>query len=70
MAIIEVDRLSRNFRYYEKQEGLGASLRNLVTRTTRDAQHGVQDPGAEFHIELGAASHGFRVWLTTSKPKP
>jgi ABC-2 type transport system ATP-binding protein len=43
MAIIEVERLSRNFRYYEKQEGLGASLRNLVTRTTliREAVKGI-----------------------------
>lgn len=43
MAIIEVDRLTRNFRYYEKQEGLGASLRNLVTRTTlvREAVKGI-----------------------------
>ncbi len=43
MAIIEVDRLSRNFRYYEKQEGLGASFRNLVARTTlvREAVKGI-----------------------------
>ncbi len=43
MAIIEVDRLSRSFRYYEKQEGLGASLRNLVARRTlvREAVKGI-----------------------------
>lgn len=43
MAIIEVDKLSRNFRYYEKKEGLGASLRNLVRRTTlvREAVKGI-----------------------------
>jgi ABC-2 type transport system ATP-binding protein len=32
MAIIEVENLCRNFTYYEKAEGLGASLRNLVAR--------------------------------------
>jgi ABC-2 type transport system ATP-binding protein len=43
MAIIEVDRLSRSFRYYEKQGGLGASLRNLVARRTlvREAVKGI-----------------------------
>jgi len=43
MAIIEVDGLTRNFRYNEKKEGLGASFRNLVTRTTlvREAVKGI-----------------------------
>jgi ABC-2 type transport system ATP-binding protein len=43
MSIIEVDRLSRNFSYYEKGEGLSGSLRNLVSRKklTREAVRGV-----------------------------
>lgn len=34
MSIIEVDRLCRQFTYYEKGEGLGSSFRNLVSRKT------------------------------------
>lgn len=34
MAIIEVDRLSRNFTYYEKAEGLSGSFKNLFARKT------------------------------------
>jgi ABC-2 type transport system ATP-binding protein len=43
MDIIEVDRLTRNFSYYEKREGLKGSLSNLVARRTlvREAVKGV-----------------------------
>jgi ABC-2 type transport system ATP-binding protein len=43
MSIIEVDRLSRSFSYYEKAEGLSGSLRNLVSRKklVREAVRGV-----------------------------
>jgi ABC-2 type transport system ATP-binding protein len=34
MAIIEVENLCRNFTYYEKNEGLGSSLKNLFYRKT------------------------------------
>jgi ABC-2 type transport system ATP-binding protein len=50
MAIIEVESLCRNFAYYEKQEGLKASLKNLVFRKkhVREAVRGVT-----FSIEGG-----------------
>jgi ABC-2 type transport system ATP-binding protein len=43
MGIIEVDRLTRNFSYYEKAAGLSGSLRNLVARKKllREAVRGV-----------------------------
>jgi ABC-2 type transport system ATP-binding protein len=43
MGIIEVERLTRNFSYYEKREGLGGSLSNLVSRKrlVREAVKGV-----------------------------
>ncbi len=43
MSIIEVEGLTRHFDYYEKAEGLGASLRNLVSRKklVREAVRGV-----------------------------
>jgi ABC-2 type transport system ATP-binding protein len=50
MSVIEVDSLTRHFSYYEKAEGLGASLRNLVSRKKliREAVRGVC-----FSIERG-----------------
>jgi ABC-2 type transport system ATP-binding protein len=43
MEIIDVKGLTRHFSYYEKREGLSASLRNLVSRKklTREAVKGV-----------------------------
>jgi ABC-2 type transport system ATP-binding protein len=50
MGIIEVDSLTRHFSYYEKAEGLAASLRNLVSRKAlvREAVRGVS-----FSVERG-----------------
>jgi ABC-2 type transport system ATP-binding protein len=50
MGIIEVEGLTRHFSYYEKAEGLGASLRNLVSRKqlVREAVRGVS-----FSLERG-----------------
>ena len=50
MPIIEVSRLSRDFSYYEKAEGLSASLRNLVRRKAL-VRHAVS--GVSFSIEKG-----------------
>lgn len=51
MAIIEVENLCRNFTYYEKAEGLGFSLRNLVARKTL-VKEAVKD--VSFTIEEGS----------------
>jgi ABC-2 type transport system ATP-binding protein len=50
MAIIDVDNLARHFRYYEKQEGLAGSLRNLFARRSmvRKAVDGIS-----FSVEEG-----------------
>lgn len=50
MSIIEVDSLKRDFSYYEKEEGLKASLRNLVARK-KLVKHAVA--GVSFRIEEG-----------------
>ncbi len=43
MSMIQVQGLTRHFRYYEKREGLGGSLGNLFRRTalTREAVRGI-----------------------------
>jgi ABC-2 type transport system ATP-binding protein len=43
MRAIEVERLTRHFRYYQKQEGLSGSLKNLLRRKAlvREAVRGV-----------------------------
>lgn len=51
MAIIEVDRLCRNFSYYEKAEGLKGSFGNLFARKTL-VKEAVKD--VSFAIEEGA----------------
>jgi ABC-2 type transport system ATP-binding protein len=38
MAIIEIEKLSKSYRTYQKQEGLLASVRGLFQRTHRDVQ--------------------------------
>jgi ABC-2 type transport system ATP-binding protein len=51
MAIIEVEKLCRDFTYYEKSEGLGGSLKNLFARKTL-VKHAVRD--VSFSIEEGS----------------
>ena len=50
MSIIEVSGLCRDFTYYEKAEGLGSSLKNLVRRKQL-VKHAVRD--VSFSIEAG-----------------
>jgi len=38
MAVIEIERLSKSYRVYQKQEGLGAALRGLFRREYREVQ--------------------------------
>lgn len=38
MAVIEIDRLSKSYRVYQKKEGLWAALRGLVRREYREVQ--------------------------------
>lgn len=51
MAIIETEDLCRNFEYYEKEAGLGASLRNLFRRKAL-VKRAVKD--VRFSIEEGS----------------
>jgi ABC-2 type transport system ATP-binding protein len=55
MYIIEVSNLCRSFRYYEKAEGLGGSVRNLVARKLK-VKEAVKD--VSFSIEA-ASTVGF-----------
>jgi ABC-2 type transport system ATP-binding protein len=52
VSIIEVEGLTRRFTYYEKAEGLGASVKNLFRRKTltKEAVGGVSFPVAEGEI--------------------
>src|SRR6185369_6791608 len=42
MSVIEIEHLSKSYRVYQKQEGLGAALRGLFRRQYRDV-HAVRD---------------------------
>jgi ABC-2 type transport system ATP-binding protein len=50
MAIIEIDRLAKSYRIYQKQEGLLASIRGLFKRTYREV-HAVR--GIDLRVEAG-----------------
>jgi ABC-2 type transport system ATP-binding protein len=50
MAVIEIDNLSKSYRVYQKQEGLGASIRGLFRRQYRDV-HAVR--GVSLRVEKG-----------------
>jgi ABC-2 type transport system ATP-binding protein len=50
MAIIEIEKLAKEYRVYQKQEGLLASLRGLVRRTFRKV-HAVR--GIDLSVEQG-----------------
>ncbi|MCG8586055.1 MAG: ATP-binding cassette domain-containing protein [Pirellulales bacterium] len=38
MPVVEIEKLTKTYRVYQKKEGLGASLRGLFSRTYRDVQ--------------------------------
>jgi len=50
MSVIEIEHLSKSYRVYQKQEGLGAALRGLFRRQYRDV-HAVRD--VSLSIEQG-----------------
>ena len=50
MAIIEIERLTKSYRIYQKQEGLLASVRGLFHRTYRDVQ---AVRGIDLQVESG-----------------
>jgi ABC-2 type transport system ATP-binding protein len=50
MAIIEIDSLAKSYRVYQKQEGLGASIRGLFRRSYREV---VAVNGIDLRVEAG-----------------
>jgi len=50
MSVIEIRGLAKSYRVYQKQEGLGASLRSLFHREYRDV-HAVR--GIDLDVQKG-----------------